>query len=295
MVGTAVAEASGGSHNNPSYYSSHGAAHYSEPVYIKGNMYRPDVSFIMVINIKIRVVITQFIFLLQFDSNKNNDYTFVTVKGSHEKLKIDKKPKGVYVVLVPAGKGKESSYGHSDYSTHEEEDEYEMSHESPYHKEDDQLYYGSSNHKGSSYSQPTHYKEPVYKTNSYKMPSYKEPSYKTKSYKEPTYKPATYKEPSYKAHTYKEPSYKVPAYKEPTYMVPTYKQESSYKQPSHYKDERDSYYKDDQYHRETEMEDHYSKATSLIPSQYHGKGATPVIVKMTTMNNNKNVYNKQYD
>lgn len=57
MVGTAVAEPSGGSHNNPSYYSSHGAAHYSEPVYIKGNMYRPDVSFNLVNDIQIKVVI----------------------------------------------------------------------------------------------------------------------------------------------------------------------------------------------------------------------------------------------
>ncbi len=123
------------------------------------------------------------------------------------------------------------------------------------------------------------------------------------------------KQPTYLVH--KEGSSYYPVHKqEPTYKqeTPLYKayQQShhdSYQQPTHYKESnhkqhsyKETYGKQDQYQDSMDSHDlyhnNYKEATELISNsgiqRYSAKSKAPVIVKMTTMNNNKNVYNKQY-
>jgi len=190
-------------------------------------------------------------------------------------------------------------------------------HESSYQQVDDKLHYGSS----SSYNGPSYRKqEPIYKVHK------EEPSYHTIHKQEPSYL-IHKEEPSYKMQNYKqEPSYMVhkegPSYTMQNYEkeIPykTYQQEPIYKShhdsypiSTHYKEsdkqhsykEMSGYGKQEQYHDNMDVHDlyrnNYKEATELVSNagihRYSAKLKAPIMVKMTTMNNNKNVYNKQYD
>ena len=182
-------------------------------------------------------------------------------------------------------------------------------HESSYHQVDDKHHYGSSNsYKGSSYNRPSYQKqEPTYKVHK-EEPSYKVPSYQMTHKQEPSYM-VQKKQPSYMARK-EEPSYKMQSYKQET-PYKTYQQShhDSYHQPTHYKESnkqqsyKDTYGKQDQHQDNRDGHDlyhsNYQQAYELISNAgmhgYSTKSKAPIVVKMTTMNNNKNVYNKQYD
>jgi len=146
-----------------------------------------------------------------------------------------------------------------------------------------------------SYKATMHKEEPSYEPDIYK----EESSYKRLTYSkdEPAYNP----EMLYKNKAYKEgPSYK----KEPSYnpsvmykalqpaSKPAYKEEPSYKESSG----NDKRYGEKVHISKTDGKSYHIKAPGgYVPGIYRNtESKTPVVVKMVTMNNNKNVYNKQY-
>ena len=177
-----------------------------------------------------------FYFVIQLDSNKNNDYTFVHIAGNAG-LNIHKKTKGVFVALRPENGGPHEIHDlHSLVPDHHEEDEDEEYHyhEPFYFLHDGRLYYGEPTiyHESSHDRPPLYLQEPSYSANypleepSYNPPIYREqgPSHEV----EPLYYNRAqiaeeYHERevnSYQAH--KEDHGPPAAYKLPVYMGPLY-------------------------------------------------------------------------